>query len=182
MKKATDFNQILDSLLAKRDLGSEESKFALGQIMQGKANPSQIAAFLTALKVKGETAQEIIGLAMAMRESSIKINASSMHLVDTCGTGGDSSRTFNISTCAALVAAGAGACVAKHGNRAATSQSGSADVLEALGVKILTDPLEAKTQLETIGIAFLYAPAYHPAMKTVAPIRKELGFKTVFNI
>lgn len=177
-----EFSEIMDKLLEKKDLQEKEAAFALQEIMQGRINNSQIAAFLTTLKIKGETTEEIVAFAKTMKENALKMVPKTNHLIDTAGTGGDGSRTFNISTCAAFVAAGAGASVAKHGNRAASSKSGSADVLEELGVKIQVDPPKAVQQLEDIGIAFLFAPSFHPAMKHVAPVRAELGFKTVFNI
>lgn len=177
-----DFLAVLKKLLEKQHLQKEEAEFALQEIMQGRVNSTQTAAFLTALKMKGETAEEIAAFAKIMRENAVTIAPKVNNLIDTAGTGGDGSSTFNISTCAAFVAAGAGASVAKHGNRAASSKSGSADVLEQLGVDINIDSKTAQKQLETIGITFLFAPFYHPAMKFVAPVRKELGFKTVFNI
>ena len=177
-----EFLQLLNKLMTKKDLLEEEVAFALEEIMYGKINNSQIAVFLTALKIKGETEKEIAAFAKVMRKNAIKIEPKVSSLVDTSGTGGDGSKTFNISTCAAFVAAGAGASVAKHGNRAASSKSGSADVLEELGVNILSDAKNVKKQLETIGIAFLFAPAFHPAMKHVASVRKELSFKTIFNV
>lgn len=182
MSMTHDFSFILAKLIAKKDLQQEEAEFALQEIMHGKINNSQIAAFLTALKIKGETFEEIAALAETMRKNAITLNPKVNQLIDTAGTGGDNSRTFNISTCAAFVACGAGAGVAKHGNRAASSKSGSADVLEKLGINISIDSKTAEKQLEAIGITFLFAPAFHPAMKHVAPVRKELGFKTVFNI
>lgn len=177
-----EFLTILNKVIAGSNLSEQEAAAALQQIMEGKINATQMAAFLTALKVKGETAEEIAAFAKTMRKNGIRIAPGVKHLVDTAGTGGDGSRTFNISTCAAFVTAGTGACVAKHGNRAASSQSGSADVLEELGVAIQMDPKTAERQLEQIGIAFLFAPVFHPAMKHVAPVRRELGFKTIFNI
>lgn len=168
--------------MEKQDLEGTEAEFALQEIMGGKTNNPQVSAFLTALKMKGETVAEIAAFAGAMRKNAIAILPKAGHLVDTAGTGGDGCGTFNISTCAALVAAGAGASVAKHGNRSASGKTGSADVLEELGVNIAVAPQTAKEQLETIGISFLFAPSFHPAMKTVAPVRKELGFKTVFNL
>jgi anthranilate phosphoribosyltransferase len=177
-----NFPNILNKLLERVDLQKEEAAYAMEEIMRGSTNNSQVAAFLTALKMKGESVKEIAAFAKTMRNNSIRINAEMDHMIDTAGTGGDGSKTFNISTCAAIVAAGAGAKVAKHGNRASSSKSGSADVLEELGVKMIDDPEIAKAQLEQIGFAFLFAPFFHPAMKHVANIRKELGFKSVFNI
>jgi anthranilate phosphoribosyltransferase len=177
-----NFPNIMNKLLERVDLQEEEAAYAMEEIMRGSINNSQIAAFLTALKMKGESVKEIAAFARTMRNNSIRITPEKDHMIDTAGTGGDGTKTFNISTCAAIVAAGAGAKVAKHGNRASSSKSGSADVLEELGVPIITDPEKAKAQLEHIGFAFLFAPSFHPAMKHVAKIRKELGFKSVFNI
>jgi anthranilate phosphoribosyltransferase len=172
----------LDKLLERRDLEETEAEFALREIMGGKTNNPQVSAFLTTLKMKGETAGEIAAFARAMGESAIGVLPRAGNLVDTAGTGGDGCGTFNVSTCAALVAAGAGATVAKHGNRAVSGRSGSADVLEELGVNIAVAPQTAKEQLETIGVSFLFAPSFHPAMRTVAQVRRELGFRTVFNL
>ncbi|MBS3067071.1 anthranilate phosphoribosyltransferase [Candidatus Micrarchaeota archaeon] len=177
-----EFLQILHKLIDKENLTDGEAAFALEEIMQGKINNAQIAAFLTGLKIKGESIEEIAAFVKIMRKNAINFFPKVKNLVDTAGTGGDGSKTFNISTCAAFVAAGAGANVAKHGNRAASSKSGSADVLEELGINSITEPTIAEKQLEGIGITFLFAPAFHHAMKFVAPVRKELGFKTVFNI
>jgi len=176
----------LKKLLQMKDLTEDESALALEYIMQGNANNSQIAAFLTALRIKGETVDEIVGLVKTMRKYSKKVTLTKKpetgNLLDTAGTGGDGSKTFNISTAAAFVAAGAGAVLAKHGNRAASSKSGSADVLEELGVDIDINEEIAKKQLEKMGITFLFAKSYHPAMRFVAPVRKELGFRTIFNV
>src|SRR3989338_660743 len=177
-----EFLQILHKLIDKENLTDDEAAFALEEIMQGKINNAQIAAFLTGLKIKGESIEEIAAFVKIMRKNAINFFPKVKNLVDTAGTGGDGSKTFNISTCAAFVAAGAGANVAKHGNRAASSKSGSADVFEELGINSITEPTIAEKQLEGIGITFLFAPAFHHAMKFVAPVRKELGFKTVFNI
>jgi anthranilate phosphoribosyltransferase len=150
-------------------------------VFDGNASDSVIAAFLVALKMKGETAAELAGFARAMRERMIVVEACD-GAVDNCGTGGDGSGTFNISTVAALVMAGAGAYVAKHGNRSLSSQTGSADVFEALGVRISLTPEEASRAIREIGIGFLYAPNLHPAMKSVQPVRRELKLRTVFNL
>jgi anthranilate phosphoribosyltransferase len=151
------------------------------EIMSGEATPSQLASFITALRLKGETADEIIGLAKTMRAKAIPVEFNEPSL-DTCGTGGDCAGTFNISTAAAFIAAGAGIRVAKHGNRAMSSQCGSADVLEALGVKIDCSAEQVKKCIEEAGIGFMFAPAFHPAMKYAAATRKEIGIRTVFNI
>ena len=173
---------VLGTLVEAKNLKEKEAKQVMGEIMEGKATPAQIASFLTALRMKGETVAEITGFARAMLEKvdafSIKIDT----LVDTCGTGGDSLNTFNISTVVALVVAGAGLTVAKHGNRALSSKCGSADVLEALGVKITIPKEKVKECLEKIGIGFLFAPCCHPAMKHALAPRQEMGMRTVFNI
>ena len=150
-------------------------------LLEGSSSDSVVAAFLVALKMKGETAAEITGFAQGIRERMSVIDAG-VDVIDTCGTGGDSSGSFNISTAAALVMAGAGAHVAKHGNRSFSSASGSADVLEALGVRIAMTPEEAAWAIREIGIGFLFAPNLHPAMKFVGPVRRELKMRTVFNL
>ena len=172
----------LNKLLDKNDLSFSEAEQVANLLMNGKVNNSQISALLTALRFKGETPNEIAGFANAMRSNSIKIETFVENTIDVCGTGGDNSGTFNISTAVAFVVAGAGVNVAKHGNRSITSKSGSSDVLTELGVKINLTPEQSKKALEEIGIAFLFAPIYHPAMKYVAPVRLELGFKTIFNV
>jgi anthranilate phosphoribosyltransferase len=151
-------------------------------LLKGEATAAQTGALLIGLRVKGETEDEIAGFAEGLREASVKIRPRREIVMDLCGTGGDGSGTFNISTAAALVVAGAGVAVAKHGNRAASSRSGSADVLEALGVPIDLPPDRAQLSIEEIGFAFLFAPQYHPAMKHVGPVRKELRVRTVFNL
>jgi anthranilate phosphoribosyltransferase len=150
-------------------------------MMSGEATPAEIGAFLTALRLKGETADEVTGMARVMREHSLHVKVDGP-LVDTCGTGGDGQRTFNVSTAAVFVAAGAGARVAKHGNRAMSSACGSADVLEALGAKIDLNPEQVGECIEKTGVGFMFAQAFHPAMKHVAPVRREIGIRTVFNI
>jgi anthranilate phosphoribosyltransferase len=164
------------------DLPAEETHAAMMQVMGGDASPAQIAAFSVALRMKGETPDEIAGCARAMRAHVTPAHPSREGLVDTCGTGGDGSDTFNISTSAALVAAAAGAPVAKHGNRAMSSRCGSADVLEALGVRIDLAPQDIADCIDEVGFGFLFAQAHHPAMRHVAPIRRELGVRTVFNL
>jgi len=151
------------------------------EIMQGKVTPAQFGAFVTALRLKGETVDEIVGLARTMRAKAVPVTIAEP-LVDTCGTGGDGSHTFNISTAAAFVAAGAGLKVAKHGNRAMSSQCGSADVLEALGVKIDLNAEKVQRCLQEVGIGFMFAPSFHPAMKFAVGPRREIGIRTVFNI
>lgn len=150
--------------------------------MTGKATTSQIASLITALRIKGETIDEISGFASVMRSHAVPLRPRSDYFVDTCGTGGDVSGTFNISTVSAFVAAGAGIVVAKHGNRAVSSKCGSADLLEALGVKINIPPDDVRQCIDTVGIGFIFAPLFHEAMKFAAPARKEIGIRTVFNI
>jgi len=164
------------------DLSREEASAVMGEIMSGEATPSQIACVITALRIKGETAEEITGFASRMRENAVRIHAKAESLVDTCGTGGDVSGTFNISTVSAIVAAAAGAKVAKHGNRSVSSRCGSADILEAMGVKIDIPPDRAAKCIDEVGIGFIFAPNFHPAMKYAAPSRKEIGIRTIFNI
>jgi anthranilate phosphoribosyltransferase len=169
-------------LVDRQDLTQNEAYDTMLSIMSGNVTDPLIAAFLTALRMKGETIAEIAGCAQAMREKAVKITSRHPAVIDTCGTGGDAVGTFNISTAAALIAAGAGAIVAKHGNRAVSSKAGSADVLVALGVNIevLKDKVEAC--LDNVGIAFLFAPMMHGAMRFAAPVRRELGMRTVFNV
>lgn len=162
-------------------LDRAQAAAVMEQIMGGEASPAQFGAFVTALRLKGETVEEIAGLAEVMRARALVMRYD-RPLLDTCGTGGDGSQTFNISTAAAIVAAGAGACVAKHGNRAMSSRSGSADVLEALGVVVDLDPDGVQACLEQAGIGFMFAQRFHPSMKFAAPLRKEIGIRTVFNI
>jgi len=176
------FQSILRKLGSGQDLTIEEAEQATGYIMSGQATPAQVAGFLTALHLKGETTEEITGCARAMRRAATRVEPKARPLVDTCGTGGDGLGTFNISTAAAFVVAGAGVPVAKHGNRAASSRSGSADVLEALGVNINAPPHVVARCIDEAGIGFLFAPVFHPAMKHAAGPRRELGFRTVFNI
>ena len=163
-------------------LSVDEAAAVMGEIMNGEATPSQISCLLTALRIKGETVDEVTGFASKMRENAVKIDPKCGNIVDTCGTGGDFSGTFNISTVSAIVAAAAGARVAKHGNRSASSRCGSADILEAMGVKIDISPAKVKQCIEEIGIGFIFAPNFHPAMKYAAPSRKEIGIRTIFNI
>ncbi len=173
--------QAIEQLLANRNLPAEVMHAAISEIMEGAASDVAIAALLTALRMKGEVESELIGAARAMRERAAKIPTARTGLLDTCGTGGDSLHTFNISTAAALVAAACGVPVAKHGNRGATSKSGSADVLEALGVRLDLTPERVAKCIEEVGIGFCFAPLLHAAMKYVAPVRKQLGFRTIFN-
>lgn len=163
-------------------LSETEAEQSMAAIMDGLATPAQVAALITALRIKGETAEEITGFVRAMRDRSAKVKCSRTPLIDTCGTGGDKLNTFNISTAAAFVAAGAGAAVAKHGNRAASSKCGSADVLEALGIRIALSPEDVGRCIDECGIGFMFAPIMHPAMKHAIGPRKEIGIRTVFNI
>ncbi|MDX1583916.1 MAG: anthranilate phosphoribosyltransferase [Thermoanaerobaculia bacterium] len=169
-------------LVAGEDLARGEMQQVFGEIMDGEASDVQKSAFLVALRMKGETADEITGAAMVMRERVTPLEVENNGLVDTCGTGGDGRGTINVSTIAALVVAGAGGRVAKHGNRAVSSRCGSADLLEALGVNIDLNPAQMAAVLDRVGIAFLFAPKLHPAMASVASVRKELGVRTVFNV
>ncbi len=159
----------------------EEAASVMEDIMQGEATPAQFGAFVTALRLKGETVDEIVGLAKTMRAKAIPVTITEP-VVDTCGTGGDGSHTFNISTAAAFVAAGTGLKVAKHGNRAMSSQCGSADVLEALGVRLDLNAEQVQRCLQEVGIGFMFAPSFHPAMKYASAPRREIGIRTVFNI
>ena len=174
--------EILEKITAGEDLSFEESKNTMGFLMDGRASPVEIAALLVGLKTKGENPAEIAGAAQAMRERCVKLDVRDKQVIDVCGTGGDNSGTFNISTAVAFVAAAAGVKVAKHGNRSISSRSGSADVLAALGININLKPDRAAQALDEIGLTFLFAPDYHPAMKHVAPVRRELGMKTIFNM
>lgn len=173
--------EAIETLVAGRSLLQEEAAAVMEEIMTGEATPAQIGGFLVALRMKGETVDEVAGLAQVMREKALHVDFQGP-MVDTCGTGGDGAGTFNVSTAAAFVTAGAGLTVAKHGNRAASSKCGSADVLEASGVKIELTPEQVKACMEQVGIGFMFAPAFHPAMRFVGPARRELGIRTVFNI
>jgi anthranilate phosphoribosyltransferase len=174
--------ELLGSLLDGRNLTRAEAREAMQEIMRGDATQAQIAGFLVALRAKGETADEIAGCAEAMREHVLPVQPTRTDLVDTAGTGGDGKHTLNISTAAALVAAAAGAGVAKHGNRAASSQTGSADVLESLGFELDLAPERIAQSIDELGFGFMFAQAHHPAMKHAAPVRRELGTRTVFNV
>src|SRR2546421_316425 len=174
--------QALARLLDGHDLSREEAKGVMGSIMSGEATPAQIAGFLIALRVKGETADEIAGCAEAMRAHALPVRPQRDDLVDTAGTGGDGAKTINISTAAALVAAAAGAGVAKHGNRAVSSASGSADVLEALGFNLDLTAERVARSIDELGFGFLFAPTHHPAMRHAAPVRRDLAARTVFNV
>ena len=173
--------ETLKKAAAGEALSAGEAERALEEIMEGAANPAVTAALLTALRVQGESVGEIVGFARAMRRFAQKVEAPE-GVVDTCGTGGDAKGTINISTAAAFVARGVGVTIAKHGNRAATSQAGSADVLEALGAEIGLEPREVSRCIEEVGIGFMFARSHHPAMRHVVPVRAELPFRTIFNL
>jgi len=173
--------EAIAALVDGRSLTEAEAAAVMEEIMSGEATPAQFGAFVTALRLKGETVDEIAGMARVMREKARRVHVEGV-LLDTCGTGGDARGTFNVSTAAAFVAAGAGARVAKHGNRAMTSRCGSADVLEALGARIDLSPEQVKACLEETGVGFMFAPGFHPAMKFAAGPRREIGVRTVFNI
>ena len=180
MAEGFSWARALSTLLAGDHLDESQAAEAMSEIMDGAATPAQIAGFVVALRSKGETVDEVVGLVKAMRAFSKKVEVSG-DVLDTCGTGGDRSGTFNVSTAAALVCAGAGVKVAKHGNRAASSRCGSADVLEALGVKIDLEPDDVATCIEEAGIGFCFAPIFHPAMRHAGVPRRELGVATIFN-
>jgi anthranilate phosphoribosyltransferase len=172
----------LARLLDGHDLSRVQARAVMDEVMRGAATPAQIGGFLVALRLKGETADEIAGCAEAMRAHVLAVRPQREDLVDTAGTGGDGARTINISTAAALVAAAAGAGVAKHGNRAVSSASGSADVLEALGFRLELPPARIEQSIDELGFGFLFAPTHHPAMRHAAPVRRELATRTVFNV
>jgi anthranilate phosphoribosyltransferase len=174
--------QALHQVLDGRSLDQEQAREVMDEIMRGEATPAQIGGFLVALRAKGESAAEIAGCAEAMRAHVLPVRPRREDLVDTAGTGGDGARTINISTAAALVAAAAGAAVAKHGNRAVSSACGSADVLEALGFTLEQEPARIEQSIDELGFGFLFAPAHHPAMRHAAAVRKELATRTVFNV
>jgi anthranilate phosphoribosyltransferase len=174
--------EALAKLIDRVDLSREEMAAAMSEIADGGATPAQVGAFLVALRLKGETVDEIAGAAQVMRERVDRVKVTRDVFVDTCGTGGDNQNTFNISTAAAFAVAGAGVCVAKHGNRAVSSKSGSADVLAALGVDVDASKEVVERCIAEVGIGFLFAPRLHPAFKAVAGIRRELGVRSVFNL
>ena len=179
--------EAISHIAAGAALNEDEAAVVMEEIMTGSATPAQMAAFLTALRLRpgGETVEEIAGMARIMREKAVQVHLDAKvltHALDTCGTGGDGAGTFNVSTAAGIVAAAAGAHVAKHGNRSATSRCGSADVLEALGARIDLGPEQVAQCVQQVGFGFMFAPAYHPAMKHVGPTRREIGIRTVFNI
>jgi anthranilate phosphoribosyltransferase len=179
---AGDFSAALKVLFTGRDLSRLEARRAMGAVLDGKTTDAQVGAFLAALRVRGETVAEIAGFAEAVRERAKLVKVRRTPLLDVCGTGGDGSGTFNISTTVAFIAAGAGAAVAKHGNRAVSSRSGSADVLEALGVRTDISPARAAACVEKLGVGFLFAPSHHAGFARVGPIRRQLAARTVFNL
>jgi anthranilate phosphoribosyltransferase len=174
--------EALQRVIRGESLTAEEAAAVMTVIMEGEATPAQVGALLTALRMKGETVEEIAGFATIMRAKAVRIAPNRAPLVDTCGTGGDKMKTFNISTAAAFVVAGAGVGVAKHGNRSITSKSGSADVLEQLGITLALPPAAVQACIERIGVGFMFAPNFHPAMKHAGPVRREIGIRTVFNV
>ena len=176
------FTENLSKIVSGRNLTEMEMSDILSEILSGDATDAQIGAFMAALATKGETFEELAGAAKAMRRKAKRIQTSTTAVVDTCGTGGDGAKTFNISTTTAFVVAGCGVTVAKHGNRSITSQCGSADLLEALGVKLDTDPEIVEEAVREIGIGFLFAPVYHSAMRFAANARKEVGLRSIFNM
>lgn len=182
MMSKIDMKQALGKLIEGESLTREEARSVMTTIMEGEATTSQIGALLTALRIKGETVQEIAGFAEVMREKSIRLNHRLSGVLDTCGTGGSGIHKFNVSTTSAIICASLGVPVAKHGNRAMSGKSGSADVLEALGVNIMLTHEQAAACLENIGICFMFAQNYHPSMKHAAGPRRELGIRTVFNV
>jgi len=177
-----DIQTAIKAMIARQDLSGDEMTTVMRQIMTGECTPSQIGGFLVGLHMKGESVDEISAAARVMRELATRVDVDPEHLVDTAGTGGDSSGSFNISTASALVAAAAGARVAKHGNRSMTSNSGSADVLEAAGVKLDITPAKVGACIERVGVGFMFAPAHHGAMKHAIGARKELAVRTLFNV
>lgn len=173
---------LLEKLMRRENLTVDESAEAMGAIMSGQATPAQIGALLVGLTMKGERPAEIVGLATTMRANAVPLSKTFDDVFDTCGTGGDRSGTFNISSAAALVASAAGLRVAKHGNRSVSSQCGSADVYEALGVNIAAEPAVVERSLDDVGIAFFFAPTFHPSMRHAGPVRRELAIRTAFNL
>ncbi len=176
------FASLLEKLIRHEDLTTEEAASAMREVMEGRAAPSQLAALLAALVMKGERPAEIVGFARTMREHAVKLSAPTGDVFDTCGTGGDRSGTFNISSAAAIVVAACGVRVAKHGNRSVSSRCGSADVFAELGVSITAPPPVVERSLHDAGIAFFFAPAFHPSMKHAAQTRRDLGIRTAFNL
>src|SRR3954464_1170625 len=176
------FASLIEKLQRRQDLTQEEAAGAMDAIMEGRAQPAQIAGFLIGLSMKGERPAEIVGLAQTMRARATKLSRTHAPVFDTCGTGGDRAHTFNVSTVAALVLAACGVSVAKHGNRSVSSQCGSADLFEALGVRVSAEPDTVEQCLDEVGIAFFFAPTFHPSMRHAAPTRRDLGVRTAFNL
>ena len=176
-----EIREAIDIVVSGKDLSMGDAASVMRQIMSGEATQAQLGSFLTALRLKGESTEEIAGMATVMREFALKVNVDGL-LVDSVGTGGDGLNTFNIATAAAFVAAGAGLKVAKHGNRAASGTCGSADLLEELGVKIELSPEGVERCINESGIGFMFAQAFHPSMRHAGPVRREIGIRTVFNI
>ena len=176
------FPALLEKLHRRQDLTTDEAAAAMAEIMEGRAAPSQIAALLIALSMKGERPAEVVGFARTMRARATRLSRTHAPVFDTCGTGGDRAHTFNVSTVAALVLAACGVRVAKHGNRSVSSRCGSADLFEALGVNVAADPATVERCLDEAGIAFFFAPTFHPSMRHAGPTRKELGVRTAFNL
>ena len=176
------FTPLLEKVVRHEDLTEAEAAGAMREVMEGRANPAALGALLLALVMKGERPSEIVGFAKTMREHAVKLSAPVGDVFDTCGTGGDRSGTFNISTAAAIVIAACGLTVAKHGNRSVSSQCGSADVFEALGVNLAASPATVERTLRDAGIAFFFAPTFHPSMKHAGPTRRDLGIRTAFNL
>lgn len=174
--------EAIERIAGRRSLTEQEARSVMASVMDGEATPAQISALLVALRMKGETTSELVGFAREMRARVTQVENDIANLVDTCGTGGDSVKTFNLSTAAAIVAAGAGAPIAKHGNRAVTSKCGSADVLEGLGINLNLSPSASGELLRKIGLTFMFAPNFHPAMKHAGPVRREIKLRTVFNL
>lgn len=174
--------EAIRKLCEGKDLETKITDSAIQDILEGKATPAQISAFLIALKVKGEKSDEIFSFIKKFKESSIKISVERNPLIDLCGTGGDGKTTFNISTISTFVVAGAEIGVAKHGNRAISGQCGSADLMEGLGIKLSSSPSKIKKSIEEIGVGFIFAPYFHPSMRYIQPVRKEIGVRTIFNI
>jgi anthranilate phosphoribosyltransferase len=176
------FVALIEKLIRREDLTADEASAAMREVMEGRAPSAQLAALLTALVMKGERPVEIVGLARTRREHAVPLTVPAGEVFDTCGTGGDGSGTFNISSAAAIVVAACGVKVAKHGNRSISSRCGSADVFEALGVNVAAQPAQVERCLRDAGIAFFFAPTFHPSMKHAGPTRKELGIRTTFNL
>lgn len=182
MSEELDFKTILNSLLSRQDLSSAQVQDVMNAMMSGELDHPRTAAFLTAMRMKGETAAEVAGAAEIMRRNAVHVDAGAVNTIDTCGTGGSGLNAFNISTTSAFVSSGAGVAVAKHGNRAVSSASGSADVLAQLGFNLECDSAVMEQCLQEEGIAFLFAPSMHPSMKHVMPVRRSLGIRTMFNM